>query len=60
MDPVELFARVNGMLVQAGLQPLTDEQMRAFDLLWCDPSLSRLGFADFDALSLFSDHMMND
>lgn len=34
--------------------------MRAFDLIWCDPTCARLGFEDFDALALFSDKIVHD
>lgn len=48
------------MLEEAGQKALNDEQMRAFDLLWCDPSLSAFGFDDYEALHHFSDKIVHD
>ena len=42
------------MLVQAGQPEMSDDQMRAFDLVWANPSVANFGGMDGTALTQFS------
>ena len=42
-DPEVALGRKNAMLTQAGQQTVSPEVMRAFDMVWADPFLARMG-----------------
>lgn len=58
MDPAQIIAKVNQMLANASQPPLTEAQMRAFDLVWADPS-AKLGL-QAEELKAFSERLLGD
>ena len=54
----QIFIRVNEMLQQSNQPALSEEQMRAFDVVWSEPTTQNLCFQDNEQLARFSEQMV--